>query len=118
MSPTLINLVEDHWFISEEYYLHLYEVFLGKPKTKLDENRALFYSQDRSHLDMVSVHSYILLLPECLLYIYRDNKKTKKKKQEFLAFPRLSFNSFLGLFWLIKEFVMFLVQYRNFQKRK
>ena len=29
MSPTLVNLVEDHGFINEKYYL-----FLGKPKAK------------------------------------------------------------------------------------
>ena len=27
MSPTLVNLVEDHGFISEEYYPHWYEAF-------------------------------------------------------------------------------------------
>ena len=32
MSPTLVNLVEDHGFISEEYYLHWYEAFWGSPK--------------------------------------------------------------------------------------
>ena len=32
MSPTLINLVEDHEFISEESYLHWYETFWGGPK--------------------------------------------------------------------------------------
>ena len=30
--PTLVNLVEDHEFISEEYYLHWYEAFWGSPK--------------------------------------------------------------------------------------
>ena len=28
MSPTLVNFLEDHEFISEEYYLHWYETFL------------------------------------------------------------------------------------------
>ena len=32
MSPTLVNLVEDHGFISEEYYHHWYEAFWGIPK--------------------------------------------------------------------------------------
>ena len=32
MSPTLDNLVGDHGFISEEYYLHWYETFCGSPK--------------------------------------------------------------------------------------
>ena len=32
VSPTLVNLVEDHGFISEEYYLHWYEVFWGTSK--------------------------------------------------------------------------------------
>ena len=32
MSPILVNLVEDHGFISEEYYLHWHEVFWGSPK--------------------------------------------------------------------------------------
>ena len=32
MSPTLVNLVEDHGFISEAYYLHRYEAFWGSPK--------------------------------------------------------------------------------------
>ena len=27
MSPTSVNLVEDHGFIREEYYLHWYETF-------------------------------------------------------------------------------------------
>ena len=34
VSPTLVNLVEDHGFISEEYYLHWYDAFFGKPKAK------------------------------------------------------------------------------------
>ena len=34
VSPTLVNLVEDHEFISEKYYLHWYEAFWGKPKAK------------------------------------------------------------------------------------
>ena len=34
VSPTLVNLVEDRGFISEEYYLHWYEAFWGKPKAK------------------------------------------------------------------------------------
>ena len=33
MSPALVNLVEDHGFISGEYYLYWYE--LKKPKAKL-----------------------------------------------------------------------------------
>ena len=32
MSPTLVNLVEDHRFINEEYYLHWYEGSWGSPK--------------------------------------------------------------------------------------
>ena len=32
MSLTLVNLVEDHGFISEENYLHWYEAFWGSPK--------------------------------------------------------------------------------------
>ena len=32
VSPTLVNLVEAHGFISEEYYLHWYEAFWGSPK--------------------------------------------------------------------------------------
>ena len=32
MSLTLVNLVEDHEFISKEYYLHWYEAFWGSPK--------------------------------------------------------------------------------------
>ena len=32
MSPTLVNLVKDHGFISEEYYLNGYEAFWESPK--------------------------------------------------------------------------------------
>ena len=32
MSLLLVNLVEDHGFISEEYYLDWNEAFLGSPK--------------------------------------------------------------------------------------
>ena len=32
MSPTLVNLVKDHEFITEEYYLNWYESFWGSPK--------------------------------------------------------------------------------------
>ena len=32
MSPTLVNLVENHGFISEEYYLYWYEAFWESPK--------------------------------------------------------------------------------------
>ena len=32
MNPTLINLGNDHGFISEKYYLHWCEAFWGSPK--------------------------------------------------------------------------------------
>ena len=33
MSSTLVNLVEDHEFISEEYYLHWCEAFLEEAQS-------------------------------------------------------------------------------------
>ena len=41
VSPTLVNLVEDHRFISEEYYLYWYETFWGSPK----QSHESFYAQ-------------------------------------------------------------------------
>ena len=35
VSPTLVNLVEDHGFISEEYYLNWYETFRGEAQSKV-----------------------------------------------------------------------------------
>ena len=40
MSPTLVNLVEDHEFISEEFYLHWYEAFWGSPKESHESLRS------------------------------------------------------------------------------
>ena len=34
MNPTLANLGNDHGFISEEFYLHWDEVFLGEAQNK------------------------------------------------------------------------------------
>ena len=35
MSPTLVNLVEDHEFISEEYYFYWYKIFWGSSKQRI-----------------------------------------------------------------------------------
>ena len=50
MNPTLVNLVEDHGFISEEYYLHWYEAFWkaqSKPmKTQSGQYHTIVESRD------------------------------------------------------------------------
>ena len=48
MSPTLVNLVEDHGFVSEKYYLHWYEVFgeAVRAYTQSGEHHAIAESHD------------------------------------------------------------------------
>ena len=54
VSHTLINLVEDHEFISEEYYLHWYETFREAQSKAM---RA--YDQSRQYHTIVESFSII-----------------------------------------------------------
>ena len=62
MSPTWVNLVEDHGFISEEYYLHWYEAFWGSPKQSHEAQSGQCHTIVESRVRLTKYASFLFLV--------------------------------------------------------